>query len=157
MKAKIGIPQKNIDQCAKLLSVVLADEITLYTKSRKFHWNVSGNSFMELHQLFEKQYTALEKIIDEVAERINKLGKNTIGTMKEFSELTNLKESPGKYPSQKEMIAELLADHETVIQHLRKDIETCEEEIKDAATTDFLTGVMEQHETFAWILRRYLS
>jgi starvation-inducible DNA-binding protein len=38
-----------------------ADEITLYTKSRKFHWNVSGNSFMELHQLFEKQYTALEK------------------------------------------------------------------------------------------------
>jgi starvation-inducible DNA-binding protein len=57
--------------------------------------------------------------------------------MKEFSELTNLKESPGKYPSQKEMIAELLADHETVIQHLRKDIETCEEEIKDAATTDF--------------------
>jgi starvation-inducible DNA-binding protein len=157
MKANIGIPQKNIDQCAKLLSVVLADEITLYTKSRKFHWNVSGNSFMELHQLFEKQYTALEKIIDEVAERINKLGKNTIGTMKEFSELTNLKESPGKYPAQKEMIAELLADHETVIQELRKNIETCEEEIKDAGTTDFLTGVMAQHETFAWILRRYLS
>lgn len=157
MKANIGIPQKNIDQCAKLLSVVLADEITLYTKSRKFHWNVSGNSFMELHQLFEKQYTALEKIIDEVAERINKLGKNTIGTMKEFSELTNLEESPGKYPAQKEMIEELLADHETVIQELRKHIETFEEEIKDAATTDFLTGVMAQHETFAWILRRYLS
>lgn len=157
MKANIGIPQKNIDECAKLLTIVLADEITLYTKTRKFHWNVSGNSFMELHQLFEKQYTALEKVIDEVAERINKLGKNTIGTMKEFSELTNLKESPGKYPAQAEMLAELLADHETVIQQLRKDIDRCDAEIKDAGTADFLTGIMEQHETFAWILRRYLS
>jgi starvation-inducible DNA-binding protein len=157
MKANIGLPQKSIDACAKILTVVLADEITLYTKTRKFHWNVSGNSFMELHQLFERQYTALEKTIDEVAERINKLGKNTMGTMTEFLELTNLKESPGKYPKQTEMLSELLADHETLIQQLRKNIETCEEEIKDAGTTDFLTGVMEQHETFAWFLRRYLS
>jgi starvation-inducible DNA-binding protein len=140
-----------------LLSTILSDEMTLYIKTRKFHWNVSGDSFMELHKLFQSQYTELEETIDLVAERISKLGGKTIGTSKEFAKLTRLKESPGKYPSQKEMMKELLSDHESVIKELRKDIDECTNTNKDAGTTDFLTGVMEQHETTAWILRRYLN
>ena len=92
-----------------------------------------------------------------VLERINKLGGKTIGTMAEFTELTNLKESPNKYPSQKEMLTELLNDHETVIVSLRKGIHISEKENKDIGTADFLTGMLQEHETIAWILRRYLS
>lgn len=55
------------------------------------------------------------------------------------------------------MIKELLADHETLIIELRKDIETSSEKSKDAGTIDFITGIMEQHETIAWVLRRYLK
>jgi starvation-inducible DNA-binding protein len=157
MKPEIGITEKNLQNSISLLSVVLSDEMTLYIKTRKFHWNVSGESFMELHKLFQAQYTELEEAIDEVAERIGKLGGKSIGTMKEFSELTKLKESPNKYPSQKEMLNELLGDHETVIVQLRKDIDISNDENKDAGTADFLTGLMEQHETIAWTLRRYLS
>jgi starvation-inducible DNA-binding protein len=112
---------------------------------------------MELHQLFQAQYTELEQTIDLVAERINKLGGKTIGTMKEFIELSTLKESPDKYPSQKEMMKELLEDYESMIIQLRKDIEVCNEKNKDAGTSDFLTGIIEQHETSAWVLRRYLN
>ena len=157
MKPEIGIADKHLDKSVALLSVVLADEMTLYIKTRKFHWNVSGASFMELHKLFQGQYTELEETIDEVAERINKLGGKTIGTMDEFLKLTRLKESPDKYPTQKDMMKELLHDHESVIVQLRKDIDECTEKNKDAGTTDFLTGIMEQHETTAWILRRYLN
>jgi len=42
---------------------------------------VAGDSFMELHKLFKTQYGGLEESIDAVAERINKLGSKTIGTM----------------------------------------------------------------------------
>jgi len=157
MTPQIGISSKNLKAVTSLLSVVLADEVTLYTKTRKFHWNVSGESFMELHLLFEKQYNELEEAIDEIAERINKLGSKTIGTMKEFLETTHLKEAPGEYPSRKEMIKELLQDHETVIVELRKAVEQCQDEFKDAGTADFLTGLMEDHETNAWKLRRYLD
>lgn len=157
MKPEIGISENHLHKSITMLSTILSDEITLYIKTRKFHWNVSGESFMELHKLFQSQYTEIEETIDLVAERINKLGGKTIGTMKEFSDLTRLKESPGKYPSQKEMMKELLGDHESVIIELRKNIETCSEKIKDAGTADFLTGLMEQHETTAWILRRYFN
>ena len=155
MKPHIGIKEQNLTKSVTILSSVLADEMTLYIKTRKFHWNVSGESFMELHKLFQSQYTELEETIDLVAERINKLGSDTIGTMKEFLQLTRLKESPSKYPSQKEMMKELLEDHETLIIELRKDSEKCMNENKDAGTTDFLTGLLQQHETTAWVLRRY--
>lgn len=111
MTPKIGITEAHLKNANELLSVVLSNEMTLYVKTRNFHWNVTGQSFMELHKLFEGQYKELELIIDEVAERIGKLGGKAIGTMEEFSKLSKIKESPGKYPAQKTMIAELLADH----------------------------------------------
>ena len=157
MKPSIGISEKNLHESVHLLTILLSDEMTLYIKTRKFHWNVSGNSFMELHKLFQTQYTELEETIDEIAERISKLGGQTIGTMKEFCKYTRLKEAPDSYPAQKDMITDLLQDHETVIVALRNDIEICSKKSKDVVTIDFLTGIMQQHETTAWVLRRYLK
>ena len=157
MTPKIGITEKDLNKSIELLSVILSDEMTLYIKTRKFHWNVCGESFMELHKLFESQYKELEEIIDLVAERISKLGGKTIGTMKEYTQHSKLKESPEKYPTQKEMLKELLADYETIIIQLRKDIDLSNDKNKDAGTTDFLTGIMQEHETTAWVLIRYLN
>jgi starvation-inducible DNA-binding protein len=157
MTPKIGITEEHLQKANSLLSVVLSDEMTLYVKTRKFHWNVAGESFMELHKLFEQQYTELEQTIDLVAERIGKLGGKTIGTMSEFIKLSRIKENPNKYPNQKTMLAELLADHEILITELRKDIDKSAEENHDAGTADLLTGILQQHETAAWVLRRYLA
>ena len=134
MKPQIGITETDLKKSTAFLSSILANEMTLYIKTRKFHWNVSGESFMEIHKLFENQYKQLEESIDEVAERINKLGGKTIGTMSEFSDLTKLKEMPNQYPLQKDMIKELLGDHETVIVDLRNDINELTEDNKDAGT-----------------------
>jgi starvation-inducible DNA-binding protein len=155
MKPNIGISEKKLDAVTDLLSEALANAVTLYTKTRKFHWNVSGESFMELHKLFESHYKQLEASIDEIAERISKLGSKAIGTMEEFGKLSTVKENPGKYPSSKEMIKELLTDHETIIVMLRKSVDDCSEKYNDAGTSDFLTGLMKQHETISWTLRRY--
>lgn len=156
MKPQIGLSDKQLKGVTDILSSILADGVTLYTKTRKFHWNVKGESFMELHKLFEDQYNKLEAAIDEVAERINKLGSNTIGTMAEFSKLTHLKESPGKYPDSRAMLKELLSDHESCVVAMRKAIDDCQDKFKDAGTADFLTDLMREHETIAWTLRRYL-
>ena len=157
MKPNLSISPENLKAINGILSIILADAMTLYIKTRKFHWNVSGESFMEIHELFENQYKQLESAIDEIAERINKLGSPTIGTMKEFLELTTLKESPNTYPARNEMIKELLSDHESVIGALRKSIDEIDEKYKDVGTADFLTNLIQDHETIAWKLRRYLN
>jgi starvation-inducible DNA-binding protein len=157
MIPKIGIAQEHLQNVNNLLSVVLSDEMTLYIKTRKFHWNVAGESFMELHKLFESQYADLEVIIDAVAERIGKLGGKTIGTMNEFSLLSRIVEHPNEYPVRKSMLSQLLSDHEILIAELRKDVDLCATDYHDAGTADLLTGMLQQHETIAWILRRYLG
>ena len=55
------------------------------------------------------------------------------------------------------MLANLLADHEAVIRTLRGDLETVGDRYRDAGTNDFLTGLMEQHEKMAWMLRAFLE
>lgn len=157
MKIKIGINEAHLKNGITILTSALANQMTLYVKLRKFHWNVSGPSFMEFHLLFESQYKKLENAIDETAERIGKLGGKSIGTLKEFAELTVIKESPNEYPEQKDMLKELIADHETIIIQLRKDVDSSDQENKDVGTADFLTELMLEHETMAWKLRRYLE
>ncbi|MDI1232781.1 MAG: DNA starvation/stationary phase protection protein [bacterium] len=157
MKPNIGISEKKLNAVAELISEIMANEILLYTKTRKFHWNVSGESFMELHKLFQSQYNTIEENIDLLAERTSKLGVNAIGTMSEFLKLATLKEHPGKYPESKDMLKELLQDHEIIIVQLRENIEKCTEKFEDVGTSDFLTGLIQEHESMAWILRRYLS
>lgn len=157
MTPKIGLSEIHLKNSADLLSILLADEMTLYVKTRKFHWNVRGNSFMELHKLFEANYREYEIIIDEIAERINKLGHKTIGTMKEFISLARLKEKENNYPNQKEMLGELLDNNEQLIIEIRKMIDTCSNENHDAGTADLLTKILQQHETIAWVVRRYLD
>ena len=157
MKTKIGVSNSQLKESADILSILLADEMVLYIKTRKFHWNVSGQSFMELHKLFQNEYEELEEIADLVAERINKLGSRTIGTMKEFLELTRIVETPDKYPEQKDLIRELLDNHESIAVFIRKDIEQLSDKSKDFGTIDFITGILEQHESISWVLRRYLN
>jgi starvation-inducible DNA-binding protein len=157
MHPNIGLLDEQREGVVAILNTLLADEYLLFTKTRNYHWNVVGPQFNDLHRFFEAQYNELNEIVDDVAERSRALGGNAFGTMIEFLKATRLKEESGYYPEAGHMIANLLADHETLICHLRTDLETCAEQYHDAGTTDFLTGLMEQHEKMAWMLRAFLE
>jgi starvation-inducible DNA-binding protein len=157
MKTNIGLSEEQCGGVAKILNTLLSDEYLLYTKSRNYHWNVLGPQFNDLHKFFEEQYTELTQIVDDTAERARALGAWALGTLTEFSQQARLSEHPGQYPRAREMIANLLADHEAIIRQLRTDLETCAEKYHDMGTSDFLTGLMEKHEKMAWMLRAFLQ
>ena len=157
MKPNVGLSDTQREGVVKILNTVLSDEYVLYTKTRNYHWNVVGPQFNDLHKFFESQYEALNEVIDDVAERARSLGGSAIGTLKEFMQHARLKEHPGQYPSARDMISTLLADHEAIVRSLRVDLETCASKYHDAGTNDFLTGLMEKHEKMAWMLRAFLE
>ncbi len=157
MKTFIGLSEEQCGGVAKILNTLLSDEYLLYTKSRNYHWNILGPQFNDLHKFFEEQYTELTQIVDDTAERARALGAWALGTLTEFSQQARLSEHLGQYPGAREMIANLLADHETIIRQLRTDLETCAEKYHDIGTSDFLTGLMEKHEKMAWMLRAFLQ
>ena len=156
MEPNIGISADNTKNIIDILNRLLANEYVLYTKTRNYHWNVTGMQFNDLHKFFESEYGELDGIIDEVAERCRTLGGKTVATLSEFIGNSKIKEQPDTYPEAQTMLRNLLVDHEVIIQALRQDLETCVK-LGDAGTSDFLTGIMEQHEKMAWMLRAFLE
>ena len=157
MNTEIGITDKNRKAVATELAKSLADEFLLYTKTRNAHWNVEGEDFHSMHLFFESQYEALDETMDSVAERIRQLGHYSPATLREFLELTRLTEKSRAKNDSQGFIAELLADHESIIISLREKINRFANDFKDAGTSDFITGLMEEHEKMAWMLRAHLK
>jgi starvation-inducible DNA-binding protein len=155
-KANIGLDENKKKAIVDLLQHLLADEYVLTTATKGAHWNVSGIHFSELHKFLEKQYQQLSEITDEVAERVLQLGYKAETVIGTYLKLTRLKDEAALGTAE-ELIKGLVDKQETLIRELRKDIDTIEDEYEDKGTSDFLTGVMEQHEQMAWMLRVHLA
>ena len=151
-----GLKTETRQEIVTKLNTLLADEHVLYTKSRNFHWNVTGIHFRTLHALFEEQYDAIKLMADEIAERTRKLGGFAIGSMRAFSKQMRLEDAPDTQITAEAMLIDLMEDHEQLIRNLRDDIERCAE-LGDEGTADMLTGIMRRHESMAWMLRSMLQ
>ena len=157
VEINIGLKDSQRKPVIDILNTLLADEVVLYIKTRNYHWNVEGPDFSETHKFFEAQYEELDEIMDEVAERARSLGGRAAGSLGEYLKLTRLGEDTGKTAGEKAMISDLLKDHESIVRQLRSDLELVAGKHGDMGTNDFLTGLMEQHEKMAWMLRSYLG
>lgn len=153
-RPNIAIAERNREAVVAILNSILADEYVIYTKTRNYHWNVTGPRFHSLHKFFEHQYEALNEVIDEVAERIRAIGGRPYGTLSEFLKHARVKEEVHAAPSDLQMIQTLLSDHESVIRMLRPDIDSAAKN-GDAGTNNFLTDLLERHEKIAWMLRAF--
>jgi starvation-inducible DNA-binding protein len=157
MNTNIGISQQNLQKVAAALSKLLADEFVLYTKTRNAHWNVEGPDFHSMHLFFEQQYNALDETMDSVAERIRQLGHFAPATLKSFLSLTHLTEVSREKNDSQGFLKELVVDHENIIIYIRENINRFANEYGDLGTSDFITGLMEEHEKMAWMLRAHLK
>jgi starvation-inducible DNA-binding protein len=153
----IGLKEEQRQGVANLLNQDLADAYLLLVKTKKYHWDVVGPQFRSLHELWEEHYEKLTENIDALAERVRALGCYPVGSMQGFLDLATLKEHAGNIPTATGMVANLVEDHEQIIRNLREHVDQCSEEFHDEGTADFLTGLMEEHEEMAWMLRSFIE
>jgi starvation-inducible DNA-binding protein len=156
-KINIGLSDEQRQGVIDLLNKDLADAYLLLIKTKKYHWDVIGPQFRTLHQLWEEQYQALTLSIDSLAERIRTLGGYPVGTAEGFLQHATISEHSGDVPAATEMVSRLVEDHEQIIRNLRDHVDQSSESFHDEGTADFLTGLMEQHEEMAWMLRSFLE
>jgi starvation-inducible DNA-binding protein len=155
MEPDLGIKEEDRLVIAEGLSRLLADSYTLYLKTHKYHWNVTGPMFQTLHLMFETQYTELALAVDLIAERIRALDVLAPGSYSEFSSLATVKEDVDN-PSATEMIKRLVSGQETVVRTARS-IYDAAHRANDEVTADLLTQRIQVHEKTAWMLRSLLE
>jgi starvation-inducible DNA-binding protein len=153
IQPNIGLESDVRHSVVVILNNTLANEAVLTLKTRNALWNVSGPGFFELHILFASQYEQLNKISDEIAERVRMLGGIAICSFAEFIKHTRIVEQPGLIPD----VLRLLADHEASARLLREDARKCTEEYEDEGSFDLLVSIMCLHEKMAWMLRSYIE
>jgi len=98
------------------LNELLADLNIFYRKLQNFHWNIQGKEFFVLHAKLEEYYDDLNLQIDEIAEHILMLGKQPLGTMKEYLEIGKIEEATSIKVDEKIVMEKILKDYETLLQ-----------------------------------------
>ena len=138
------------------LGTVLADTYVLAVKTHGYHWNVTGTDFPQLHDFFDREYTALIAAADEIAERIRALGALAPAGMTQLLQLAEVKDAGGKALSAKEMLADLATAHEVAVAGItaaRKLAGLAD----DVVTDDLLIGRNAAHDKTLWMLKAQLA
>ena len=130
---------------------MLADSFVLYYKTHASHWNVEGEDFKQLHDLFMDQYTEIWNALDEIAERIRSLDTYAPISMKALAGHAELKEY-GQNRDAMQMVKDLADDNEDLAVSIAK-VMNMAEEAGDKATADLLVKRVGTHEKAAWMLR----
>src|SRR5690554_1830807 len=105
----------------ELLNKEVANFGVLYIKLHNYHWFVKGNNFYTLHEKFEEIYDETTAHLDEIAERLVMLNYKPAASLKEFLELTSLKEATGN-ESEVEMVNSIINDLKVIDQEFAKGI-----------------------------------
>lgn len=153
--ASLGFESDESKQLVDLLNELLCNLQVHYQKLRNFHWNVEGGDFYDLHDQFQLEYEAVTKEIDEIAERIRVFGFKPLSTLKEYLELSNIKEASSETKAE-DMVKEIINDFEILFSYMIEVIEYANE-IDDLSTAMLITEFMKRTEKSHWMLTAFSS
>ena len=155
-KINIWINNENIDSIVSILERTLATENVINLKIRKYHWNIEGENFNNLHKFFDNLYESSTENIDKISERIRMLWLYAKASFKEYLDLSLVTDDESLSWDYKIIVSNLLKDKETIIVYMREDIKKVWA-LWDVWTEDLLTVLIQEHEKDAWMLRSILK
>ena len=136
---------------AAALNGLLADYFALYLKTKNFHWHVSGPHFREYHLLFDEQAAELIGTTDLIAERVRKLGQQTLTSIGDIAAKQSVKDNDKAAVSAGEMLKELMVDNKALTSAL-KSAKDLADDAGDNATDGLLDDWTDQAEQRVWFL-----
>jgi starvation-inducible DNA-binding protein len=133
------------------LRQLLADVFALYLKTKNFHWHMTGCHFRDYHLLLDEQGEQIFSMTDDIAERARKLGRSTLRSISDIANNQRLKDNNEAAVAPADMILELAADNQRLIEFMRQSHELCDQH-NDVATTSLIEVWIDQAERRVWFL-----
>jgi starvation-inducible DNA-binding protein len=152
----IGLEEAVCKRSVEALNQTLADTITIRDLYKKHHWQVSGQTFYQLHLLFDKHYEEQAGLVDLVAERIQLLGGISIAMAADVAEETRVPRPPRGREEVPVQISRLLEGHELILRQAREAAAEAED-AGDSGTNDLLvSNLIRTNEMQVWFLAEHL-
>jgi starvation-inducible DNA-binding protein len=152
----IGLEESVCEGSVEALNQTLADSITIRDLYKKHHWQVAGQTFYQLHLLFDKHYAEQAELVDLIAERIQLLGGISIAMAADVAEETRIPRPPRGREEVPVQISRLLEAHELILRQAREAAARADD-AGDAGTNDLLVSdVIRTNEMQVWFLAEHL-
>lgn len=142
---------EEIKAVTEAVNPIIADSFALYLKTKNFHWHLSGSHFRDYHLMFDEQAEAIFASIDDLAERVRRIGGTTLRSISHVSQLQTIDDDNNDFVAPGDMIARLLADNRKIAKAQREAIELTEDK-RDHPTSDLLQQVLNETERRIWFL-----
>ena len=143
------------NQLVSILNKQIANWSVLYTKLHNYHWYVKGGQFFTLHVKFEEFYNEAGLHVDELAERLLAIGGKPAATLKEYLEISSIKEATGNETAE-EMVESIINDFSIIIGELKEGMSFAGEK-NDETTGDMLLAIHSGLEKHVWMLTAFLG
>ena len=143
------------NQLVSVLNKQISNWSVLYTKLHNYHWYVKGGQFFTLHVKFEEFYNEAGLHVDELAERLLAIGGKPAATMKEYLEISSIKEATGNETAD-EMVQSVINDFSIIIGELKEGMSYAGEK-NDETTGDMLLAIHSGLEKHVWMLTAFLG
>lgn len=157
MKTKnlMGLEAAVVKPIIESLNDILANRQVYYTNLRGLHWDIVGDKFFELHELYEEYYNHEAAAIDEVAERIAMLGGHPENRFSQYIKQADIKETHGVSDWEKGL-KQVIASMNTLHEKYKKLFKFASE-AGDSATISLAGRHLNLLEMNMWKLRAYMS
>lgn len=156
VKLPIGLSENVCKASVERLNQILADTITLRDMYKKHHWQVAGHTFYQLHLLFDKHYEEQNKLVDEIAERIQILGGISLAMAADVADETNIPRPPRGREEVPVQISRLLTAHEIILQEARQAAKKADEAGDDGTNDLLVSDVVRTNELQTWFIAEHL-
>ena len=134
-----------VDSLARELNVLLADVFTMYVKTKNFHWHISGPHFRDFHLMLDEHADQLFSMTDEIAERVRKVGQDTIRSIGQIAELRTIPDNDSHHVDPTDMLKELWRDEKVLASRMLSTHELCDE-CGDIATASLIENWIDQSQ-----------
>lgn len=152
-KEKPGAGSSAVDPLRKALAATWG----FYFEAQSFHWNVTGDRFVQMHDLFGSIYRDAQWATDDLAERIRTLGAYAPMSPTEIGEQSGITFAEGDMPPDAQaMTRKLATDNRTVIAALDA-AQKAATEADEPGLANYLQGRMDSHKKWGWQLDALLT
>src|SRR3954447_4418307 len=156
VKLPIALAENVCRESVENLNQLLADTITLRDLYKKYHWQLAGPTFYQLHLLFDKHSEQQNDMVDAIAERIQLLGGVSLAMAHDVAEKTMIPRPPKGREEVPVQISRLLHAHEIVLQEARA-MARLADAADDAGTNDLIvSSIIRQNELQVWFVAEHL-
>jgi starvation-inducible DNA-binding protein len=156
VRMPIALDENVCRESVENLNQILADSITLRDMYKKHHWQVAGPTFYALHLLFDKHAEEQNKLVDEIAERIQLLGGISIAMAQDVAETTLLPRIPRGRESVPVQISRLLHAHELILREARSMARIAAEKGDDGTNDLLVSDVVRTNELQSWFVAEHV-